>query len=299
MERFLASAIPVYIMAVITGLGILGTWATGIYYRQMINQTENMMSARNSFLLQMKNRFENTYRVNNGIKNVPLFVDRQLNGNRFLGINVQKAGKASQKAALLCLILGGAVTMLQQINGFTMRQVVTSLGITLFCTVVGLGIYALSDMEYAQAQLQIQLEEYFSNTLAKRLANSREEENVLTRRTDRTENSRNDYSRIDDRRADNGREDNGRMENRRKKGKVPVSFYSDPQTKRSENDPAGKNDVETEEECHFTEEDLQYLRQSLERIAAGRDKSLGNEKKHHFSAKDEKVIDDILREYFV
>ncbi|MGN0357283.1 MAG: hypothetical protein ACI4E0_05620 [Blautia sp.] len=299
MERFLASAVPVYIMAVITALGILGTWATGIYYRQMINQTENMMSARNSFLLQMKNRFENTYRVNNGIENVPLFVDRQLNGNRFLGINIQKAGKASQKAALLCLILGGAVTMLQQVNGFAVQQVVTSLGVTLFCSVTGLGIYALSDMEYAQTQLQIQLEEYFSNTLSKRLANSREEENTLARRTDRTESNRNDYSRIDGRRSDNGRADNSRTENRRNKSTVGPSFYSEPQTKRNENEPVGKNGADVEEESHFTEEDLQYLRQSLERIAAGRDKSLGDEKKHHFSAKDEKVIDDILREYFV
>ena len=59
-----------------------------------------------------------------------------------------------------------------------------------------------------------------------------------------------------------------------------------------------KTDMAAEEENYFTEEDLQYLRQSLERIAAGKDRSLGNEKKHQFSAKEEKVIDDILREYF-
>lgn len=283
MERFLASAIPVYIMAVITVLGILGTWATGIYYRQMINQAENMMSARNSFLLQMKNRFENTYRVNNGIENVPLFVDKQLNGNRFFGINVQKAGKASQKAALLCLILGGAVTMLQQVNGFAMHQVITTLGITLFCAVTGFGIYILSDMEYIQSHLQIQLEEYFSNTLTKRLANSREEENALSR-ADRTERSR---------------LENSRLENRRKKNTSSASFYSDSQDKPVENESVVKKDANTDEGSHFTEADLQYLRQSLERIAAGRDRSLDDEKKHHFSAKDEKVIDDILREYFV
>ncbi|MDD7388471.1 MAG: hypothetical protein PUG60_02220 [Lachnospiraceae bacterium] len=293
MERFLASSVPVYIMAVITGLGILGTWATGIYYRQMINQTENMMSARHSFLLQMRNRFENTYRVNNGIDNVPLFVDRQLSGNRFLGIHVQKAGKASQKAALLCLIFGGAVTMMQQIKGFSAHQVVTTLGVTLFCAVAGFGIYILSDMEYAQNQLQVLLEEYFTNTMAKRLANSREEERGLNK-ADRTERGRADGSR-----NENSRMDSGKTESRKKRTVSSQSFYSDSQDRHSEAESVGKNAADAEEESHFTEEDLQYLRQSLERIAAGRDRSLGNEKKHHFSAKDEKAIDDILREYFV
>lgn len=269
MEKFLASAIPVYVMAAITVLGVLATWATGIYYRQMINQTENMMSARHSFLLQMKNRFENTYRVNKGIDDIPLFVDRQIKGNRFLWISAETAGKASQKAALLCLMLGGAVTVLQQVNGFEVRQVVTSLSITLFCSVIGMSVYLLSDMEQEQEQLRIQLEDFFTNTFAKRMVNAREEEKVLTR-----------------------------TENKRKKSAVKDKFFSDVQEKREEEEAVEKQNTNTEEE-RFTEEDLQYLRQSLERIAAGRDRNLGNGKKHRFSEKEEKVIDDILKEYFV
>lgn len=269
MESFLASAIPVYIMAAITVLGVMGTWATGIYYRQMINQTENMMSARHSFLLQMKNRFENTYRVNKGINDIPLFVDKQLKGNRFLWVSAEKAGKASQKAALLCLIIGGAVTILQQVNDFEVRQVVTSLGITLFCAVVGFGVYLFADMEQEQEQLRIQLEEYFMNTLSKRMVNAREEEKVLTG-----------------------------SESRKKKKSPADKYFSDVQEKHEEKETMEKQEADTEEE-RFTEEDLQYLRQSLERIAAGRDRNLGNEKKHRFSAKEEKVIDDILKEYFI
>lgn len=269
MEKFLASAIPVYVMAAITVLGVLATWATGIYYRQMINQTENMMSARHSFLLQMKNRFENTYRVNKGINDIPLFVDRQIKGNRFLWISAEKAGKASQKAALLCLILGGAVTVLQQVKGFEVRQVVTTLGITLFWAVVGMSAYLLSDMEQEQEQLRVQLEEYFANTLSKRMENARDEEKVLTR-----------------------------PENKKKKNTMTDKYFSDVREKQDEMATAEKQNMDEEEE-HFTEEDLQYLRQSLERIAAGRDRNLGNGKKHRFSEKEEKVIDDILKEYFV
>lgn len=269
MERFLTSAVPVYVMAAITVLGVLATWATGIYYRQMINQTENMMNARHPFLQQMKTRFENTYRMNRGISNIPLFVDRQLKGNRFLWISAEKAGKASQKAALLCLILGGAIAMLQQVNGFGVKQIATSLGITLFCSAVGFSTYFLADMREEQEQLRIRLEEYFTNTMSKRVLNAREEEKVLTK-----------------------------AENKKKKNAAADKYFSDLQEKREEAELTEKKDADAEAE-HFTEEDLQYLRQSLERIAAGRDRNLGSEKKHRFSAKEEKVIDDILKEYFV
>ena len=293
MERFLASAIPVYVMAAITVLGILGTWATGIYYRQMINQTENMMSAHHAFLLQMKNRFENTYRVNKGINNVPLFVQKQLKGNRFLGISAEKAGRASQKAGILCLLFGGAVVMLQQVNGFEAKKTVTFLGITLFCTLAGFCVYYLSDMDYIQDNLRIQLEEYFTNTLTKRLFNTREEEMILNRSEKRP-----DIARSDVRSSDAGRMESNRSEGRKKKNPLSGSFFSDMQDSRNDINSVKKTDMAAEEENYFTEEDLQYLRQSLERIAAGKDRSLGNEKKHQFSAKEEKVIDDILREYF-
>lgn len=293
MERFLASAIPVYVMTAITVLGILGTWATGIYYRQMINQTENMMSARHAFLLQMKNRFENTYRVNKGINNVPLFVQKQLKGNRFLGISAEKAGRASQKAGILCLLFGGAIVMLQQVNEFEAKKTVTFLGITLFCTLAGFCVYYLSDMDYIQDNLRIQLEEYFTNTLTKRLSNTREEEMVLNR-----PGKRSDIARSDVRSSDSGRMESNRAEGRKKKNPLSGSFFSDMQDSRNDINSVEKTDMAAEEENYFTEEDLQYLRQSLERIAAGKDRSLGNEKKHQFSAKEEKVIDDILREYF-
>lgn len=277
MERFLTSEIPVYAMAAITVLGILGTWATGIYYRQMINQTSNMMSVRHLFLLQMKNKFENTYRVNKGIEDVPLFVDRQLKENRFLGMNAEKMGKASQKAALVCLILGGIWSLLRQTNGFEVQEVVTSLSITVFCFMTGYSIYLLSDMAQEQERLKIQLEEYFTNTLSKRVLRTREDEKALDR-------------------ADN--------KNKKKKRMVHVSSddYSADSQEESSNisniESTQKQNVDSEEE-HFTEEDLQYLRQSLERIAAGRERNTGNQKKHQFSPKEGKVIDDILKEYFV
>lgn len=344
MERFLESTIPVYVMAAVTILGILGTLATGIYYRQMIRQTENMMNARHSFLLQMKNRFENTYRVNKGIQNIPLFVDKQLGEHRFFLIRAESAGKASQKAALICLIFGSGVTMLQKIHHFGMGRILTSLAMTAFFSITGLCIYFLFDLVKMQERLKLYLEEYFTNNLSRRMARAKEEERILNRADARIETksesgldnrteSRHE-SRLDRRmeyRTDNRVEDRfdtraesslegraesqleNRTEGRKRKSAMTETSALGGQEQRK-NVTSTENHRTDFEKNSFTEEDLRYLRQSLERIAAGRERNTEaseheetqgkssvsqNEKKHRFSAKEEKVIEDILREYFV
>ncbi|MDO5410457.1 MAG: hypothetical protein Q4F21_08395 [Lachnospiraceae bacterium] len=316
METFLASAVPVYIMTAVTVLGILGTWVTGIYYRQMIKQTENMMSVRHSFLLQMKNRFENTYRVNKGISDIPLFVEKQLKENRLLWVNAERAGKASLKSASVCLVFGGAVTVLQQMNQFESEVIISSLGITLLCFGIGSAIYLLSDIREVQEQLKIELAEYFSNTLSKRMLRSGEDEKMLSRADGRkkkgvaasdlffadTQEKRREEDNTEQResrvRKFNAQDLNEQDSNAHDLDMQKMNISRrNAQNMNAHNSASSHSDSEDEERLH--EEDLQYLRQSLERIAAGRDKSLGSEKKRRFSAKEEKVIDDILREYFV
>ena len=277
MERFLESAISVYVMAAITVFGVLGTWITGIYYRQMIKQTENMLSTQHALLMQMKNRFENTYRVNKGIDQIPLFVEKQLMNNRFLWIGTERAKNMAVKAGVLCLLFGGSITVLQQVQGFRMNQVITSMSITLLYTGIGWGGYILSGVEESRKQLQVQLTEYFVNTFSKRLMRAKDDEKVLSK-----------------------------VEKPKKKVRTESAFYSERQgdKNRTGSLTPGDTDKIQNPAAHFTEKDLQYLRQSLERIAAGRDKSADEEKteaevSEKFSSKEEKMIDDILKEYFV
>lgn len=297
MERFLTSAIPVYIMLAVTVLGIIGTWITGIYYRQMIKQTENMMNIHHALILQIKNKFENTYRVNRGIRDIPLFVEKQLNSKWILGLTPQILGKASQKASIVCLIFGCGITVLQQIHYFSAWQVIRSLGITMFFALLGMGVYYLSDMEARREQVRVQLTEYFSNTFAKRVAQAGKDEAFLAKESSIQASAAEPDKNIE------------KLESRAERRKFS-------RNKAVEN--------EISEENGLTEADLQYLRQSLERIAAGRDRSLKMEsagedekksifarktepesepvkntgRQHSFSAKDGKLIEDILNEYF-
>ena len=47
-------------------------------YRQMIVETENMATTDIALLCQCKRKFTNSYRMNNGILNVSVFVEKYL-----------------------------------------------------------------------------------------------------------------------------------------------------------------------------------------------------------------------------
>lgn len=305
MERFLTSDIPVYVMTVITVSGILITLTAGIYYQQMIKQTENMLGVRYAFLQQIKNKFENTYRLNKGIEDISLFVDRQLKESRILLMNTETAGKASLKAACLCLLLGSGLYVLQGKFQASEAETSKTIIVTAVCVIAGFSIHVLSDVADKRERLRLQLTEYCVNTFAKRLDRSSEEEKFIRSEGDSVNNNRKVFRRKP---GEDMRVNRAKEENERKTGRINRDFVK--ADMESDNDCCNERIRENEErkektmrlekaasdQSTFSEDDLQYLRQSLERLAAGREKSAS--KKHKFTSEDEAVVDEILREYF-
>ncbi len=60
-------------------LSILCQITLGVIYHRLIRETENMSATKNKSLQQLKLRFSGCSRINDGISNVPVFVDRFLN----------------------------------------------------------------------------------------------------------------------------------------------------------------------------------------------------------------------------
>ena len=51
----------------------------GVLYQNLISETENMSSTGNKLLKQCKLKFANCYRMNSGVANISVFVDKFLN----------------------------------------------------------------------------------------------------------------------------------------------------------------------------------------------------------------------------
>ena len=73
-ELLLSSLMFVFLVC-----SILGKIMLGVLYQNMIKETENMRATKNKRLKQCKLKFVNCYRLNHGVANVPVFVDKYLN----------------------------------------------------------------------------------------------------------------------------------------------------------------------------------------------------------------------------
>ena len=93
-------------MAVIfMALGILYQVVIGVLYQRMIQSTDTLSGGDNKLLGQCKERFIQCYKLNGGVSNISVFVDKFMNRLRFAGMSISLMKHLSGQlmlAARLC-----------------------------------------------------------------------------------------------------------------------------------------------------------------------------------------------------
>ena len=79
INQSLIMAIAIILMTI----GVLYQIAIGVAYQRMIQATDTMLGTDNKLLKQCKERFIQCYKLNGGVSNIPIFVDKYIN-HRFL-----------------------------------------------------------------------------------------------------------------------------------------------------------------------------------------------------------------------
>ena len=70
MLEFLQTGRMLYVLAAICALGTLSTLVTGSLYKRLIKETGNMALTKDKNLKALKQRMENVFLINHGIRNV-------------------------------------------------------------------------------------------------------------------------------------------------------------------------------------------------------------------------------------
>lgn len=86
MLEFLQTGRMLYVLAAICALGTLSTLVTGSLYKRLIKETGNMALTKDKNLKALKQRMENVFLINHGIRNVNAYIEKQLYGFRFMHI---------------------------------------------------------------------------------------------------------------------------------------------------------------------------------------------------------------------
>lgn len=283
MLQFLETGRALYVLAAICGLGILCRWIVRNLYKRLIKESDNMAMTKNRYLKDFKQKSENTYRLNQGIENTKVFMEKQLYNYRFAGLSLNGWGNLAAQLTLLCFLMGGAASFASYWYRCDTYYIVlySSVGILtgLMTMILDHGI----NIPEKRNQLLISLQDYLENSMFHRLA-----------REGRA-------SRIDDEMPAESTRSAVRETASRSESKVSeiAAGARRAAPKRVRASAATAPEVKKEPEAEAAgQTDIDFLKKSLEQIAASREKRPESQDwMKNLKPEELQVINEIIREY--
>ena len=151
----------------------------GLMYLHLIHETDNMASTRSRLLKQCKLKFANCYQLNNGMANVPVFVDKFISRMSMGPISPHMLEHLSGQLMLLAVVSAGVGVCRSIIAGSSFGQILpfyiaSMLGLYLFFS-----ISAIVDLKGKRRVLKINLVDYLENHLSGRMSVTQEDMEML------------------------------------------------------------------------------------------------------------------------
>lgn len=319
MLEFLQTGKALYVLAALCLIGIATKWLTRNLYKRLIKETDNMSLTKNKNLRTFKQKTESTYQMNQGIPKAKPYLERQMYDFKHMGITFQGWNLFSNQMTLWCFLAGGAAAFGSYWYRTDPYYIVLygSVGIMagLFTILVDHG----AGIVERRQQLFAALDNYLENTLIYRLDQERDGVRVIPGpQMETRENIRSIYT-AQRNGAENETEPEKKQERKSGRHRVRTEHLENQlkatMSKRPSIEEGLKERIQEEmagtpmepvrpemaESHNGAIRDVDYLKRSLEQIAASREKERGRQKSEDWlkdlNPEELKLIGEILQEY--
>ena len=299
MASFLENKELVAMTIILLMLSVLCRFITGIFLNSLIRDAENMSTTQNRLLKQCKVKFRNCYRLNDGVPNIPVFVDKFMGKIQIGRLSVDGLAHLSGQLMLLAVLAAGLGACAAIIDGKTLGEILpfylmSFLGLYLYFSVSG-----LVDLEGKKELLKVSLTDFLENHMAPRLAVLEESERLAEGVTEEAEPERENTvpGQIISGQTISGQTISGQtVSEQPSSGKNPSE--EDP-----ENGPSRKEKGEGEPEAVAA---FAFDREAKAGTESGQTQGAGNKKsaaqkrmeEQVFSKTQEKELEELLKEFF-
>lgn len=154
---------------ILMAIGILYQVAIGIIYQKMIQATDTLSGMENKLLAQCKERFVNCYKLNGGVANIPVFVDKFINRIRVFGMSMSFMKHLSGQLMLAGVFVAGFGVCKGIVEGRGFVDLLPFYIISLLGIYLYLSIVSIVDMPNRRKMLKTNITDYLENTVAQRL----------------------------------------------------------------------------------------------------------------------------------
>lgn len=112
MMSFLQTGKALYVLAAICLAGVFSRLMAGSFYKRLIKESTNLSLTKNKCLRALRQNAEDTYRINQGMNNTRVYLERQMYSMRMMGMSIRGLDNLSGQLTLLCFLAGGAAAFL-------------------------------------------------------------------------------------------------------------------------------------------------------------------------------------------
>jgi len=150
----------------------------GVLYQNLISETDNMSSTANKLLKQCKLKFANCYRMNSGVANISVFVDKFLNRLSIGRFTFRSLYHMSGQLMLLSVFFAGLGACFGIVAGESVGEILPYYIVSLFGLYLYFSISSAVDIKGKISILKTNLVDYLENHMVCRLEHP-EEKDVL------------------------------------------------------------------------------------------------------------------------
>lgn len=151
----------------------------GALYQNLIGETENMSSTGNKLLKQCKLKFANCYRMNAGVANISVFVDKFLNRLALGKVSFRTLYHMSGQCMLLSVFFAGVGACISIVEGAALGEILPYYIVSLFGLYLYFSVSSMVDVKGKIGILKVNLVDYLENHMVSRLEVPEEEKDIL------------------------------------------------------------------------------------------------------------------------
>ncbi len=159
--------------------GILSRLALGILYQKMIWETDNMATTNHPQLRQCKLKFSNCYQLNNGVSNIPVFVDKFIHKLSTKWISYRGLYLLSTQLVLLSVVCAGVGVCRSIVAGRSVLQLLPFYVVSFGVLYVYFTVAAIVDISGKKRILRINLVDYLENHLSSQIRVTKKDIHML------------------------------------------------------------------------------------------------------------------------
>lgn len=170
-------------------LSIICQIIMGVIYHKLIRETENMSTTRHKSLLQLKLKFSSRSKINDGIPNISIFVDKFMNQIKVGWVPLSFLKHISGQLMLLAVLVAGIGACLGIIHGESFFSIAPFYAVSFLGLYCYFAVSSLVDIPGKARILRTNLVDYLENHLANRLEQTKSDMQIINMDKPENENT--------------------------------------------------------------------------------------------------------------